>query len=351
MKITRHITFGILLTTIVVWMSACSRETEQFVRFEVVPFIGEITDIQKETKTTTAPSGYSVFAPTTSAADNQIGVFMTTAGQSEALSATTGTLNYSGDGKWQTFFPSTFTTGDYYVYGYMPSGAGTPKLSATDNDYSKGATLELTDVNPVSVADLCLLTGVGDKDEALTRGSYFYNVANSGDNTNYLSLLLDHLFTRINIKMAIGTSYSALRCIKVTEMTVSTETNKGTLSITMPTSSVAMAVTFTPSTTESTEETLPLSITDGLPTVMTLMTQFHCPTNVKTFTLKTTYDVLDSSGKKTIRSGCYSENTFTMTQAFDRGISYDLNMTVEPTYIYKITGDDLNSPTFTVHTN
>ena len=61
-------------------------------------------------------------------------------------------------------------------------------------------------------------------------------------------------------------------------------------------------------------------------------------------TLVSTYDVYDSKGNL-IRQNCSATNTLPDNLQVNRGERMQLNMTVEPTYLYVLSEPDLDNPT------
>lgn len=116
----------------------------------------------------------------------------------------------------------------YYLYGYMPADVATANVAATstdlNGDYSKGADLTLTGLPAITSQDICLLVGVqrvtGEPASAtVSEGKYGYRAGIKGQ--NYVNVLMDHLYSKLQFSFSIDAEYAELRSIHLKDVTVS----------------------------------------------------------------------------------------------------------------------------------
>lgn len=359
-RITNNTYPYLLMVITAISAIACSDDTDDLttdrgVRLELTSYLNDL--VPSPTRgVPTAPEGYSAFvvAEGQSVASLQVGAFMPAKTSEVGLDKLTGRLSYKapesegGKGRWSGRFD--VSAGDYYVFGYMPANAGTATLalSAGETDYSKGATITIDGVSPISANDICALSGFANSNETLALGSYTFTIPSGlgEDATVPASMLLDHLYSHIPVNIYMSEEYHKLRHIKLKSMVLTTDVKKGVLTVVMGTSGVKSA-TFVPGGKDSPSVGLRLAV-DSLTTSQVPLTSFYCPKEISSFTLTTTYDVYDTKYDKVIRANCVSANKIEMAQTFDRGVSYPLNIRVAPTYLYKLTAADLDNPNFEI---
>lgn len=317
--------------------------------------------------TVTAPEHYNPYASLFPRQDGLLPdfeVFFTqsaqTSGQNEA---TKDVLEYQAtDNVWL----SSVKIKDipYYIYGYMPSDLGTgTSISPLNSDYRNGALLTITGLDPVLHEDPCVIVGVRgvnskDADAQLQLGNFLYQGQPLGE--NYVYLLLDHLYARLNLNFRIGSRYNALRDIKIKSINLSvpgvgTVTATATLTGNTSGTSPFTALSFTPTGSNYTltpfesDEGMLLDESDPLSTTVC----FAPGMSYTTLGLKliTVYDVYDSKGNL-IQASRQAENDLSRLAAvtsLTRGQQATINLTINPDFLYQLSDPDLDNPTIVLN--
>ena len=329
----------------------------------------------------TTPVVYSLVDGTE---DNSIGVCFTQNGQTPK----TGHF-FKSSGSWRSNVEIT-DAATYYLYGYAPHTTGMSceiSSSATPGDnsaYSEGAVLTIKNISAVTTNDVCVLVGAKNgKDDykadpldfsvtGLQPGQFAYDAQTTGPGGgNYAFLLFDHLFSALQLRFNVNAEYAALRTIKLKQLRLRTYTNPADestvntdkynvtvkLSKTLDGSSPIDNITYssagsadadgTAFFTSETGEELPIE-----PSYDTFVAHF-VPASVKKIVLTSTYDVYDWKGNL-VRENSEATNIITLgmfsgqTETF-RGRRYTVTLTVNPTYLYQLSEDELDNPTFTVN--
>lgn len=282
-------------------------------------------------------------------------------------------FNYKKSGAnhtWVSTIP--LKDGQYYFYGFMPKedvGSNVtiaPYDDMTDEnpaDYAKGAVLTLTGLNAVTPDDICIVVGAqgygsaeGNKSfpESMTLGKFDYHT-NDGDN---LFLLIDHLYAGMEFQMSLGERYSELRKIKLTsvKLTPVPETGSTTVvkTIKATVTIVANADGINPISSSFETETG----TDPVPAVLHIEENMFlettpkkllacmAPSTNKNYQLETTYNVYDKKDNL-IRENQKAINKITIGN-LNSGQIHTVKLKVEPTYLYQMSEEDLDNPTFRV---
>ena len=341
---------GILLIAIAMLLSACSSDdagvqtdtagNESAGR--VVPLVSYASPFtDQELSHRAAPAGFTAYTPNKT---TNMGVYMLLEGAPEEKRIT---YNTSTD-KWNAYFEveknKTFT-----VYGYMPKTGemNSTLTSITDN----GATLNITGIKPVTTDDICIITGVKDTDDGLKEGQFSWSTPIEEVETYKISLLMDHLYAAALFRLKIDAEYAQLRTIKLKTMTLSTDNGSVNATITLTHNDTGASpisgVVFAPS--GSSEDFLVFNSDAGTAldkdTPVDINTCF-APTLSNNLTMVTTYDVYDRNGKL-IRQNCTATNKLPNLDA-TRGQKVQINMTVNPTYLYVLSDPDLDNPTITI---
>ncbi len=253
----------------------------------------------------------------------------------------------------------------YYMYGFMPAKLGNADIacgiSAADGDYAKGANLTFTGLPVFTDQDICVVVGVrrvtGSTDKTKAdEGSYGYL---SGVSTaNYLNLLMDHLYAKLEMSFNVESQYAELRQIHLKKVTLKStygESVSATVSLRSG-SGLANRVSFGAFTSSAEKTTTPYKYQDGeavtyLPVATTgtaakALTPVYCAPCIfdgdgKYLSIQSTYDVYDRKGNKLAERT--AENKIAVT-GMAPGKSCQLKLTVEPTYLYILSDADLDNP-------
>ena len=353
---------GILLTVTALLMGACTSddfEAPTNITVDSEPEEPEEADRVVQLKAYSSPfadkAAFALPAPTgfyeyTPDKTTRMGIYMLLSENIPADWASPKEEKIIYTDKWHAYFDVT-PDKTYTVYGYMPkTGEMASSLAKSTAD---AATLTITGIKPITTDDICIITGVKDTYEGLKEGQFsWYWPIPIGEEENYkINLLMDHLYAAAKFRLKIDDEYARLRTIKLKTMTLST--NKGSVNATITlthnetgTSPISDA-TYTASGSSdavviyNNDEGTALSVT-------TPVDIYACfaPTLSGGMKLVSTYDVYDSKGKL-IRKDCTATNKLPNLEAV-RGQRVQVNMTVEPTYLYVLSELDLNSPTLKI---
>ena len=289
--------------------------------------------------------------------------------------------------KWRLVLPNQVkevdvSSGDYYIYGFIPREAADNATLTPNPTYDKGAVLTIEGMQTVST-DVCVIIGAkngpdADHDGGLTAGDFKFNLRAGYESLepkvpypNYMYLLFDHLCSALKIRMKVYPDYDDVRTIKLKELRLQTATDEGTtkkkMNVTVTLKGNANgsdpieSVVYTPIGTELCDG-LVYQNEDGA-TLTINYSMFLChfiPHGIKKLILTSTYDVYDknpSAGHpegNLIRASCKATNTIDITKKIDRlaavqrGYIYTLDLIVRPTYLYMLSEPDLDNPTIEV---
>lgn len=290
--------------------------------------------------TRSAPYGYSSYLP-----DNQtkMGIYMLL-DYENPTERTPLTYKYS---RWYADF-EVEKNKPYTVYGYLPKLEG---MSSSLTCSANTATLTITGMKSIMTEDICIVTGVKETETGLKEGSFSWFKAVTDD--DYIYMLLNHLYASVRFSMIIHEDYAQLRTIKLKSMTLSTDKGssvRAEISLTHNTTGAIpiTGVTYTATGTSSEAEIF----TDTKGTALDKTTPLaidacFAPTLSGSLTLASTYDVYDSKGNL-IRANCSATNKIPNLNA-SRGQRVQLNLTVNPTYLYVLSDPDLDNPTVVVN--
>lgn len=256
-----------------------------------------------------------------------------------------------------------------YIYGFSPSSAAAGTISPLTGatDYSAGAVMTLDNLSAVGGEDLCVVVGVKGVTTEVAAGTpdfgtfYFEKQGTA----NYVSLLLDHLYAAIEFKIKIGSKYNELRDIylKKMELQSAKTVSKAIVTLTAnttgtnPITSVSFRPTSEPQTNAVYDYGTDANTTTGLPLTAegTKFVSYCAPidgmgsSNLK---LICTYDVYNKKGTK-VRENCVAENSLAGLSGLTiaRGTKSVVNLTVEPTYLYQLSEDELDNPGIKIKVN
>lgn len=365
-----NIAFGIAT---VLFLGGCSSDdsTQESVEVpmrEIHFMLGShnYTDVTSDASRRALPEGYVVYdnlSPQIPADEAGIKCFLTRANET----IFNGTLTYKS-GAWTSKIPAD--EGTYYVYGMMPNSEAS-KVTLTPrsgDDFANGAKMEIDKLNAVTASDVCAIVGVkgaaskvGIENSGIELGKFSFNA----DDGTFIYLLIDHLYAALQLNMNINSEYNALRTIKLTKLTLKsnsvTKTYKVTATMTPnETNTSPLAVTYAATTEDGKEIELyngkgkgenGQDIEKELEVdkyIQFLACTVPLSTNTQ-FEMETTYNVYDRKGNL-IRKDCTAKNVLNLpTGGLARGQKYTFNLTVNPTYLYVLSDPDLDNPTVVVN--
>lgn len=281
-----------------------------------------------------APSGFTAYIPDKV---TDVGIYMlesTTAPYEEKH------LRYAT--KWFAYFNSD--ANKYYtVYGYMPKAEG--MSSGLSDVTTGGATLTINGIKPVTADDICIITGVKETDTDLKEGQFHWSMANANDNF-YMYLLMDHLYASVKFSLKVSEEYAQLRTIKLKTMTLSVNKASVNAAVTLlhntEGTSPITSVTYTSNAGSCSVEIFNNAEGQALSSTTPIaVSACFVPTLSSDLTLFSTYDVYDSKGNL-IRANCEATNKIPNLEA-SRGQRVQLNLKVDPTYLYVMSDKDLDN--------
>ena len=291
-----------------------------------------------------APSGFSPYTP-----DRQtnMGIYMLLSEATDWNNPQEELFRYIS--RW-TANIEVQTQKEYYVYGYMPKLAGMTSTLTKSKTPPYTATLTITGIKAITSDGLYVITGVKNSDSELREGSFLWRWDDLSTDIFNIHLLMDHLYASMQFRMKIDEEYAKLRTIKLKTMTLST--NKSTIDVTVTLNNTAGTspigtITYTMSGNNCESEIFNNGEGEALSTLTALEVNAGLapePQILGNLTLVSTYDVYDSKGNL-IRQNCSATNTLPDNLQVNRGERMQLNMTVEPTYLYVLSEPDLDNPT------
>ena len=282
-----------------------------------------------------APSGFTAYTPDKV---TDIGIYML---ESTTAPYTENYIRYAT--KWYAHF-DVDANKTYTVYGYMPKITGmSSSLSSVTPD---GATLTINGIKPVTADDICIITGVKETDTGLKEGQFGWRMENANDNF-YMYLLIDHLYASVKFSLKVSEEYAQLRTIKLKTMTLKTDKASVSAQVVLKhnmegNSPITGDVTYTPTDGSCSEEIFNNAEGQALSSTTPIaVSACFVPTLSSDLTLFSTYDVYDSKGNL-IRANCKATNKIPNLEA-SRGQRVQLNMKVDPTYLYVMSDKDLDN--------
>ena len=361
---------GLLLLLMAVIMVACSDDSDtvggESSMLQLVPYSQEMAEVSPSmTRAVSLPDGYSQYY-----GPNSIGVYATTASDAPDKVRTFSCVN----GAWNS--QVSVTNGiTYYIYGYMPVNDNITctisKLTEND-DYSKGAILSFTDLPPVMAGDFSVVTGVKQVSSAnptetvnLEAGLFSYEGKATG--SNFVCLMLDHLYSCVSFKFLVNEVYSQLRTIKLKKVELKTKsqiTNPLTITLRQKPETVLpgyepYTIQWGNQTSKSNDYVTLFTSEEGelLPMINNKTVDgYFAPFQddiANALELKCTYDVYDKNVTtehpegNLVRQNCEAVNKLPAVVA---GVNKRtvLTLTVNPTYLYVLSEPDLDNPTITI---
>ena len=293
-----------------------------------------------------APTGFSEYTPDKT---TNMGIYMLLSENPATDWATPKEEKIIYTNKWHAYFEVDANT-TYTVYGYMPK---TGEMSSTlAKSTADAATLTISNIKPITTDDICIITGVKNKDEELKEGQFSWSwPITAGDDNYKIHLLMDHLYAAALFRLKIDAEYAQLRTIKLKTMTLSTDYGNviATISLTHNTTGASPISNVNFAASGSSDAVLVFNSDTGTAldkdTPVDINTCF-APTLSNNLTMVTTYDVYDSKDNL-IRQNCTATNKLPNLDA-TRGQKVQVKMTVNPTYLYVLSEPDLDNPTITI---
>lgn len=285
---------------------------------------------------------------------SQVRLFI--ASQDALVSSAGGTFIFSG-GSWSST-ASVKENSQYYLYGYLANTAGITVTASepAEGDFSAGADLTFTGLPAITADDICVIVGVEQVDSKgapwnVTEGSYGY--LSKTDDQNYVNLLLDHLYSQLKLQFRVGDSYAGLREIHLKEVKLTATYAAGSATVSLRSGSGIGTPVYTIPTGNTEYDVLAASASEVILTTdaaSAVLGTFCCIPDVfssdgSTLKLTSTYDVYDRKGNKIAERT--ADNKLAVT-GMARGKSRTLTLTVEPTYLYILSDDDLDNPSIIV---
>lgn len=262
---------------------------------------------------------------------------------------------------------------NYLIYGFMPIDAENVSISllSPNTNYKAGATMSIKGLKVLTQTDPCVIVGVGKQetstsDVILKWGTFDFTFKTGTDVIDYMSILLDHIYSRYHFQVKIDADYAQLRTIKITKMTLEALSNDGTQTVgtvnatvniqtnttnTNPISSVTYSRnTGTRSVTFFENTTTPLSLTTSYQDAGFCL----APGDQRWFRLTTVYEVYNRDNKhirtntatNTFNTANFKEHKITNTNP---GLDHTIQIIVNPTYLYVLSDSDLDNPTFDIN--
>lgn len=336
-----------------------------------------------------------------------IGAFLAQDGK-DSYESLAGFFQWKDKNSWTTTVG--IKPGDFYIFGYMPSNVGSvsariDKLTAADvagidggytltGNWSDGAKMTISNLSTVTPADVCVVVGVlkaevqhgsgGQNDHSpanhtvdsifydnvvtkLRQGQYAYK---GTENDNYVYLLLDHLYTNVNMELSVEKKYSELRTIVLTSVFMKTpvrETVDAVITLTNSATKPIKDINFTaPTGAQPTKAQIFPALPEyqqvvavegeGEPT--SIPGYFAPGMTTQSFEFEFHYDVYDKEGEdlttdpknpvfgNCVRKNCVAINKWTLPgTGVQNGKSFKVTATVRPTYLFMLSEPDLDNPT------
>lgn len=312
-----------------------------------------------------------------------IGVFLAQNGM-DSYETLSGYFQWKEGNKWDT------TVGvkpvQYYIFGYMPSNVGNVSAKIeklTDHtSWEDGATMTIKNLSTVTPADVCVVVGVKKApvgfdpehpwgiDDAtnvvpvLQQGQYTFT---GTETDNYVYLLLDHLYTNVNMELCVDPDYARLRTIVLKEVYMKTpvrNTVDATITLSNDPKSPIQNLSFTTPTgdTPTNAQIFPndpeyaRAVAVKGVGVTSIPGYFAPGMTTQSFDFEFHYDVYDKShpddpenypyGGNCVRQNCIAINKWTLPgDGVRNGKSYKVSATIVPTYLYMLSEPDLDNPT------
>jgi len=316
---------------------------------------------------------YNVLYPTTVPEKTTIGVFM----PPERITPSVDFV-YKNANEWESTIGITEGV-QYYIYGFMPKEDTEGAVIAPLNgDYANGATLTLNGLNAVTGADVCLIVGVKKwaptpsnqtapaiENSGIRLGEFGYAGGPAG--SNYVYLLLKHIYAGLHFKAHVDPTYAALRSIRAKKFEIISDAIADAIDLTIELTAndegndPVTGIQYAPSQGANTSASATLFPYEGGPAEVEIPVSSpagflacYAPSICRSFELQTTFDVYDKQGNKT-REDCVvrnviNNNLIPQISTMAAGELYTIDMLIQPTFLYVLSDPDLDNPTVTLTT-
>ena len=363
----------LMASTITLCLSACSDDASDLGNdwdtLKLVSSSQPLVDVdQATTRAITLPDNYSVFSDIYPQASSEFATIHAYLIANDAVSSE-GNFTFNKDEVVKTDGGVITQTGwssdirvkqgtDYYVYGFMPASLSA-SITKNNGSYENKAIININNLDAVSPADVCVVTGVKGFDTPITAssttgsvdlGSFSYT-GQAKDN-NYIYLLLDHLYACVDFEYTLDEFYSTLRQIKLRKVEIAaTCSKKHNLTVTIdgnntPVYSVSDTETSIASSSAVIydKEAEAKNIPNTLEGYLSVPGYFKPELNNQ-FVVTSYYDVYNRKGDL-VREGCKAVNKLSLRgTTISRGQKRTVKFTIIPTYLYVLSEPDLDNPT------
>ena len=355
-------------------LTACSDDASElgsdWDTLELISFSQPLVESdQATTRTITLPDNYSIYSDLYPQASSEYSTIHAYLIANDAVS-TEGNFTFNKDAVVKTDNGVITKTGwssnisvkqgtNYYVYGFMPANLSA-SIAKNNGSYENKAIITLNNLDAVSPADVCVITGVKGFDTPITDssttgsvdlGSFSYTGKAKG--SNYIYLLLDHLYACVDLEYTLEAFYSTLRQIKLRKVEIAaTGSKKHNLTVTIDGNNASIySVSDTEASsasgsaviydkTEAEAENIPNTLEGYLS-----VPGFFKPEQTNQFVVTSYYDVYNRKGDL-VRKGCKAENKLSLRGTnILRGQKRTVKFTIIPTYLYVLSEPDLDNPT------
>ena len=261
------------------------------------------------------------------------------------------------------------------IYGFSPATAASCSISPlSGSSYQNGAVLNMTNLSAASGSDLCVVVGVSHgstaaKTAAVPERGKFYFQKSLESSDNYVCLLLDHIMARIDFNIKIGEEYSKRRFIKIKKLELTSSYNLTGVTVRLSADATDVSYSTEPVAADGSAPTGTLYdfTTEGsnssgkdLSVGGTVFPGFFAPDDSKLIASKLSlictydvyaYDAINNKIGTRVREDCVAVNSLsriTGLSSLTRGKRTTINLTVEPTYLYQLSDDELDNPTISI---
>lgn len=270
--------------------------------------------------------------------------------------------------------------GQCYIFGYMPSNIGNVSASIAmrggSTSWADGCVMTISNLSTVTPADVCVVVGVlkgTDKNKDikhedvikdLHQGQYGYE---GTKDQNYVYLLLDHIYTNVNLELSVEKKYSELRTIVLKKVMMKSNV-KSTVDATITLGNdrvrpiigdISFQTTSDPpvnATLFPEAEQYAQAIAVEGEGVTSVPGYFAPGMTTQEFDFEFIYDVYDKEGEdlnadpvkygNLVRKDCHAINHWALSgDEVKPGRSFKVTATIRPTYLYMLSDPDLDNPT------